>query len=77
MPFKRQIVTKKSDDGTFFVGDHIIFEENGSISCIEAQGWIDKEDVPSATKGMESVLDRIYIEKRKRELREILNIPGN
>jgi hypothetical protein len=74
MSFIRHIVTKASNDGTFQVGDHIIFEADGSISCIEAKGWIDKDDVPSAIIGMESQPDRDWLQKRKEKLRDLLNI---
>lgn len=54
---KPYIVTKESDDGTFQVGDHISFYLDGSIVCKEACGWIDKNEVFEATKGMEIELD--------------------
>ena len=69
MPFIRHVVIKASDDGTFEVGDHIVFEDDGSISCIEAKGWIEKEDVPSAIIGMESQPDRDWLQRRKDKLR--------
>ena len=74
MPFKRHIVTKGSDDGTFEIGDHIVFEDDGSISCIEASGWIDKEDVPLATAGMESEPDLEWLQRRKDKLLAELNL---
>jgi len=64
----RYVVTKASDDGTFEVGDHIKFLENGSILCVEAEGWIDKEYVEKASKGMEYELDKDYIRWLKADL---------
>jgi len=74
MPFIRKVVTKKSDDGTFQVGDHIEVNSDGSISCIEAEGWIDAEDATEASKGMESIPDREWIQSRKDKLRAELGI---
>jgi hypothetical protein len=47
------IVIKPSKNKEFQIGDHIRFMGDGSVICREAQGWIDKEDVPEATEGME------------------------
>lgn len=66
---KCYIVTKKSDDGTFNVGDHISKLADGSITCREAAGWIDAEDAEDATKGMECALDMSWIDRRKQRLR--------
>jgi len=74
MPFIRHIVTKSSDDRTFEVGDYIIFEKDGSISCIEAKGWIKKEDVQSASIGMESEPDREWLQRRKDRFRAELRL---
>lgn len=75
----RYIVTKGSDDGTFEVGDHIILNTYGNIRCQEAQGWIDKEDVEEAMKGVDYRIDWEYYEhlheqftSRLTELDEIL-----
>jgi hypothetical protein len=68
LPNIRYVVTKTSDDGTFEVGDHIKLLENGEIACIEAKGWIDAEDVPEATKGMECEIDQDYIDRQKARL---------
>ena len=66
---KRYVVTKASDDGTFEKGDHISMSADGSINCLEAQGWIDAPDVAEATKGMKFEIDSVWIEKRKTKLR--------
>jgi len=68
----RRIVTKASDDGTFEVGEHLQFYEDGTIGCVEAGGWIEAEDVLEATKGMESKPDTDYIERRRTRLLEEL-----
>ena len=65
---RRHIVTKPSDDGTFEKDDHIIFNDDGSISCIEAMGWITAEEVPSAIVGMESAPDTEWAERKKARL---------
>lgn len=64
----RHIVTKSSNDGTFEKGEHIIFNDDGSISCVEAMGWIPAEEVPSATIGMESAPDIEWVNRRKARL---------
>ena len=65
---ERRIVTKASDDGTFEVGDHLQFYEDGTIGCIEGGGWIDVEDVPEAIEGMEHVPDLEYLRRQKAKL---------
>lgn len=72
VPGKRYVVTKASDDGTFEVGDHINMTDSGDINCCEASGWIDAEDVPWATKGMEVEIDREWIADRRAKLLEEL-----
>jgi hypothetical protein len=68
----RRIVTKASDDGTFEVGDHLYFDEDGTIGHVEAGGWIEVEDVPESIKGMESKPDLDYVRRRKAKLLEEL-----
>lgn len=67
------IVTKGSDNGTFLVGDHIVMNGDGTITCFEAGGWIAAEDVSEAMKGMECKVDANYIEARKKLLRAELD----
>ena len=50
---KRYIVTKASKDRTFQVGDHIHVEEDGSVVCREALGWIIPSEAQEAIEGME------------------------
>lgn len=64
----RYIVTKASDDGTFQVGDHIKIYSNGDIGCFETQGWIDSEDVPEVTKGMEYEIDTEWVDRKLKKL---------
>ena len=37
------IVTKESDDGSFQVGDQITLMVDGSISNLQAEGWLEPE----------------------------------
>jgi hypothetical protein len=64
------VVTKGSDDGTLLTGDHITFYRDGSVGCKEAGGWIDKEDVESAMRGVEYTLDVEYMTKKYKKLKE-------
>jgi len=50
---KNYIVTKRSDDGTFRVGDRIILNTDGSIGNKNVRGEIEACDVAKTTKGME------------------------
>ena len=62
------IVTKRSDCGTFETGEHIMLKHDGSITCWEAMGWIDAEDVPGAIFGMEVEIDQSRIRAHKEYL---------
>ena len=62
---KRYVVTKASKDKTFLKGDHIYFNNDGTISCMEAKGSVEKEDVEAACIGMEYELDAEWVEKQK------------
>jgi ABC-type sugar transport system ATPase subunit len=62
------IVTKPSDDGTFEVGDRIQLMDDGAILCVQARGWVDREDVKEAIQGMNYEVDTEYIEQRKADL---------
>ncbi len=68
MKNSRHIVTKSSDCGTFQKGDHLIFYDDGGIGCVEAQGWLDKEEVDTVV-GMESAPDVELICRVKKRLR--------
>lgn len=72
---KRYVVTKGADDGTLQKGDHIFFYEDGSIGCVEAQGWLDKEWLESNNeflKSIEYTLDIEWINKYREELKSEL-----
>jgi hypothetical protein len=64
----RYIITKNSDDGTFEAGDRILLSKDGSIICADARGWIDKEDVEEAIKGMEYKADQAWVEAEREKL---------
>ncbi len=66
---RRYVVVTPSDDGTFEVGDHIKLNRDGTISCIEAQGWIEACDADEAIAGAEVVVDQEWAEKRRKKLR--------
>ena len=69
------VVTKEGDDGTFVVGDRLRLYSNGDIGCIDAEGWIDKEDVDSALKGAEFEIDPHWADwRRKKLLEELANL---
>lgn len=69
----RRIVTKASDDGTFQEGDHILLYDDGTIGCVEAEGWVEKDDAEEAVKGMKSVQDTEWKERRKKALQAALD----
>ena len=62
------LVTKQSDDGSFQVGDQITPTIDGSISNIQAEGWLEAEDLVDATAGMECEVDRARLQRRKESL---------
>jgi len=67
------VVTKPSNDSTFLLGDHIIFNADGSITCKEAQGWIDKEHVKEAVCGMKWEIDQAWIDREIDKLKTALD----
>jgi hypothetical protein len=68
---KRFVVTK--GNGTFRVGDRIVFYKNGDIGCAEAGGWIDNKDAEKATKGMEYKPDIEFAKKEIKRLQEAIS----
>lgn len=62
------LVTKESDDGSFQVGDQITLTIDGSISNLQAEGWLEAEDLVDATAGMECEVDRARLQRRKESL---------
>jgi len=72
---RKYIVTKASDSQEFLVGDHFVFDRSGAITCIEAQGWMEKQYVPDAIKGMEFVLDKQWaIARREKLIKELQDL---
>ena len=69
---KRYVVMKESDDGTFHLGDNIALCADGAITCHEASGWIDPDNVEVAIKGMVIELDKAYYARRKEMLEKEL-----
>lgn len=70
-PGIRYIVTKGSDDGTFQACDHIWVNQDGSVSCREAMGWIDAEHVQEAMAGVEYEPDRAWAQRKLEEAERI------
>lgn len=66
----RYIVTKGSDDGTFEIGDHFVYQYDGKIVCYEARGWLNERDFPS----MEYKIDKDYYNLRKKELEKEIKL---
>jgi hypothetical protein len=66
--YKRYIVTKASDDGTFHKGDHIYIDYEGDICNTDIHAWINKEDIEESTKGMEVELDSEWIDRRRERI---------
>ncbi len=62
------IVTKESDDGSFQVGDQITRMVDGSISNLQAEGWLEPDALAEATVGMECEVGRAKIQRRKEAL---------
>jgi len=51
------LVTHQSRNGEFQVGDRIRLVSDGSITCVDAEGWMPAEDLHEATAGMQVTLD--------------------
>ena len=67
----RYIVTHNSADKEFQCGDRIRLCADGTIENIDAQcadGWMEAEDVPSATRGMTFVVDAAWLERQRERL---------
>jgi hypothetical protein len=71
----RYIVTHASKDRELQVGDHVWLDDDGSIVCREAAGWMSPEDVPAATRRMTVELDTEWYAKRKAHLERQLAAP--
>ena len=62
------IVTRESDDNSLVVGDQITLLPDGSLGNLQAEGWLDPEDLAHATPGMQCEVDRCRIQRRKESL---------
>lgn len=62
------IVTRESDDGSLVVGDQITLLPDGSLGNLQAEGWLDRDDLVHAAPGMECEVDRNRIQRRKESL---------
>lgn len=71
-PGIRYIVTKKSKDGTFLVGDKITLLDDGCIMC--AGGWIDAGDVAEAVIGIKAKPDKAWITKKRADIQGVLGV---
>jgi 2-keto-4-pentenoate hydratase/2-oxohepta-3-ene-1,7-dioic acid hydratase in catechol pathway len=64
----RYIVTHHSVDMEFQAGDKIMLCADGSIENVQAEGWMEAQDVPEATRGMQCEIDTAYIERKRAKL---------
>jgi hypothetical protein len=64
----RYIVTHPSVDMEFQAGDKIMLCADGSIENVQAEGWMEAQDVPEATRGMQCEIDTAYIERKRAKL---------
>ena len=62
------IVTKESDDGSLQVGDQVTLLPGGSLTNLQAEGWLEPEDLLGAVVGAEFEVDRLRIQRRKESL---------
>lgn len=69
-PYKRYVVTRDSDDKTFLVGDKFKKICDDTIIC-KGLGFLLKEDVEAACKGMEFEEDLSYNEELKQQWLEL------
>lgn len=65
---KWYLVTKDSNDTTLQVGDHIYLDNDGTLICREAGGWIKKEHVAESLDGAEIEVDHAEIKRSKATL---------
>lgn len=62
------IVTRESDDGSLLAGDQILLRPDGLLENLQAEGWLDRDDLAHAAPGMECEVDRYRIQRRKESL---------
>ena len=66
IPGVRYIVTRKSKNNEFIKDDSIWMDNIGRLHNASISGWMERDDVPESTKGMNMIIDRhFYIEKIK------------
>jgi hypothetical protein len=65
---KWYLVTKDSNDTTLIAGDHIYLDDDGTLICREAGGWIEKEHVAESLDGAEIEVDQDEIKRSKATL---------
>ena len=66
------IVTRESDDGSLVVGDQITLLPDGSLGNLQAEGWLDPDDLLGSVAGAEFDVDRLRIQRRKESLLRLL-----
>lgn len=73
-PGRHYVVVKPSKDKTFRKGDHVEWWQGTrsqyGISCREAQGWIDGEDLEEAAEGMTVTLDTDWAKDKLASLKK-------
>ena len=62
------MVTRESDDGSLVVGDQITLLPDGSLGNLQAEGWLEADDLLDAVAGAEFEVDRDRIQRRKESL---------
>ncbi len=62
------IVTRESYDGSLVVGDQITLLPDGSLWNLQAEGWLEADDLLGAVAGAEFEVDRDRIQRRKESL---------
>lgn len=69
------VVTLSSDDGTLEAGDHIKLNQDGTLTCREARGFIESQDIEKVLVGCQFDIDQSWIERRKKQLsKELENL---
>ena len=69
-PGIRYITTKRGNDGTILKGDILRLAKDGSLVNLNANGWIDKEGIVEAMKGVECKVDIAWYHKHRDALRK-------
>lgn len=64
----RYVVTRESKNGEFQVGDRVWIEDDDSIMCPAAHGWMPAEHVVDATEGWAIEVDENWAAARSAKL---------